>query len=168
MNGDLRPLVVRKLGAPGQPELAIGAVTADGATFLDQVACKVVGADRHYVTHERARQLETARGQRAVFAGTCSESVAGREAIVVDDGLATGATAIAALRSLRAGSAQRVILAVPVARPDSLSRLGDEADEVVCVHSVQDLLAVGWYYDDFRKIDDQEVERLLSRGPGAP
>lgn len=158
-------VMVRKIGAPGQPELALGAV-ANGehpVLVVNENVRRMTGASEAYLETEKERELaEIARRRARYLAGRAPAPVAGRTAIVVDDGIATGATMLAALRAVRRKGPKKVILAVPVAPPDSLQRLSAEADEIVCLHTPEWFMAVGQFYDDFRQIDDEEVVAALA------
>ncbi|MDM9557625.1 phosphoribosyltransferase [Bordetella petrii] len=158
-------LIVRKLGAPGQPEFGIGAV-ADGAApqvVLNDEALGLLRPPPAYVEGEIRRQLDEIERRRAAYtAGREPAEVRGRTVVVVDDGAATGGTAKAALRALRQAGAARLLLAVPVASPHALATLRPDADEVVCLHAPADFRAVGMYYADFRQTSDAEVVRLLA------
>jgi putative phosphoribosyl transferase len=156
-------VVVRKLGAPGNPELGMGAIAEGGERYLDPSVIRSVGASAAEVeaitARERAelhRRVERFRGGRPPL------PLSGMAALVVDDGVATGGTAIAALRAVRARAPSRVVLAVPVAPHRSLVALRDEADDVVCVDPVDVLWAVGAYYDDFAQVDDDAVTDILA------
>lgn len=167
LRAPLGVIVARKLGAPFQPELAIGAVTADGTLYLDHDIAEIAGADEAYIQRERLRQAREARLREARFDGSRVGSVAGKTVVVVDDGIATGATAIAAVRSLKARGAGRVVLAVPVGPPETIQRLRDEADEVICLSEEPSFFAVGQFYEEFDQVDDEEVEALLASSFGA-
>ncbi len=164
LGADHGVVVARKLGAPTQPELAIGAVTARGGTYIDASIATMSGASEEYIARERGRQMEEARRREAAFNGHRTPDVAGRDVIIVDDGVATGATAIAAIRSVKAQGARRVIFAIPVGPTHTVAQLRAEADEVVCLNVESDFYAVGQFYDDFRPIQDAEVDALLHKG----
>ena len=166
LGADFDIVLTHKLGAPGNPEFAIGAVAESG---WSHVQYRGPGIDDDYIRRETALQLERLHQRRQRY-GADSVSAAGRVAIVVDDGLATGSTMIAALQTLRAQGPQRLICAVPVAAPDSLRRIRPLADEVVCLHAPADFHAVGQYYDSFDQVDDDEVIAALrdARGAKAP
>lgn len=167
LGGELDVALVRKLGAPGNPELAVGAVDETGWTYVADFA-RSVGADESYLEAEKQAQLEVLRQRRARYTpGRPPLDPAGRVAIVVDDGLATGATMIAALHAARAKSPQHLICAIPVAAPDSLERVRDYADEVVCLQAPSGFYAVGQFYEDFRQVEDEEVIALLARSGSA-
>ena len=160
-------VVPRKIGAPGNPELAIGAV-APGIRVLDPRMVGALGVTDRYLEREIAEQeAEIERRQRAYRGGRPPQPVEDRVAIVVDDGVATGSTAVAALRWARARAAERVVLAVPVAPPQSLERLRAEADEVVVLETPQPFLAVGEWYRDFDQTTDEQVVSALARSAGS-
>src|SRR5690606_6808559 len=161
LKGELGVVVARKLGAPWNPELAIGATTANGATYINEAVAAQVGAGQRYIEAETRRQIEEAKRREELFNGSRRPNVAGRTVIVVDDGLATGATAIAAVRSMKAEGAERVVLAIPVAPPETVQRLRQEADEVVCLDEDPAFFAVGQFYMEFRPVEDDEVRRIL-------
>lgn len=158
-------VMVRKIGAPGQPELALGAV-ANGehpVLVVNEDVRRMTGASDAYLESQKEQELaEIARRKARYLAGRAPAPVEGRTAIVVDDGIATGATMLAALRAVRRKGPKKVILAVPVAPPDSLARLSGEADEIVCLYTPEWFMAVGQFYDDFRQIDDEEVVAALA------
>ena len=160
-------LVARKIGAPGNPELAIGAIAEGDVQVLNHamIAGLLVSHDEleHGLAH--ARSELAARVERYRRGGE-PVSIEGRTAIVVDDGLATGATARAAVRSLRARGARRVVLAVPVGSSEAVEDLGREADDVVCVLVPETLWAIGFWYLDFGQTSDDEVVELLLRARG--
>jgi putative phosphoribosyl transferase len=155
---------VRKLGAPIQPELGIGAVSEDGAIHVNQRTMELVGVSEEelasIVTAKRAEVEERVRKFRR---GEPPIDVRGRTVIVVDDGIATGGTARAALQTLRARGAGRIVLAVPVAATQSVEELGPFADELVCLHPEEEFFAVGLWYDDFTPTTDDDVVELLAR-----
>lgn len=154
-------VVARKLPAPWQPELAIGAVASDGTAYINEEIAELAGADEAYIEKERARQAREARNREARFNGARIGSLEGKTAIIVDDGIATGATAIAALRSVKARGAKHVILAIPVGPPDTIDRMYKEADEVVCLRIEPEFFAVGQFYEHFSQVDDEEVLMTL-------
>ncbi|MBN9509856.1 MAG: phosphoribosyltransferase [Alphaproteobacteria bacterium] len=166
LNAPLDLLLVRKIGAPHQPELAIGAIADGEAPVLetDSELIERLHIPPAYV--ERTKQAELAeleRRRRAYLGDQAPIDLHGRAAIVVDDGIATGATMRAALRSVRRRGPAALILAVPVAPPDTLARMRAEVDEVVCLEAPEDFMAVGQFYRDFPQLDDAEVTALLAR-----
>lgn len=160
LHGELDVVLVRKLGAPWSPELAIGAVDESGVLLLDALADSLPAA---YVDEERERQLAVIRRRRASYTPVRPAlPVSGRLVIVVDDGLATGATMLAALQSLRRKHPARLVCAVPVAPPDTLQRVRDCADEVVCLQVAHDFSAVGQFYRHFDEVSDAMVLAALA------
>ncbi|MGE0060289.1 MAG: alpha/beta fold hydrolase [Dehalococcoidia bacterium] len=168
LDGELAAVVARKLGAPGYPELAIGAVTANGASYINGGVALAVGADQRYIEAERQRQVEEAKRREELFDGHRRPSAKGRIVIIVDDGIATGATAIAAVRSMKGEGAEQVILAVPVGPPETIELLQGEADVVVCLDVDPGFGAVGQYYVDFSQVSDQEARAVLERFAAEP
>ncbi|MBI4729040.1 MAG: dienelactone hydrolase family protein [Acidobacteria bacterium] len=163
LGAPLDVIVVRKLGAPGQPELGIGAVGEGGVRVLHPTlprSLRITQAELDAMTAresaEVARRVERFRGHRPAV------PVAGRTVILVDDGLATGGTARAAARVLAARGARRVILAVPVAPPETVESLSADVDEVVCLQTQEFMLAIGEWYEDFAQTTDEEVAELLA------
>ena len=162
LGGDLDVVLVRKLGAPGNAELALGAVDESGWTYLTPHA-SLTGADSAYIEHERMVQLDTLRRRRARFTPARQRTSAdGRLAIVVDDGIATGASMIAALHSVRQHKPARLVCAVPVAPRDALLDIAPFADEVVCLEAEPDFNAVGDFYRKFPQVSDDEVVACLN------
>jgi putative phosphoribosyl transferase len=164
LDAPLDVIIVRKVGVPGQPELAMGAIGEDGVRVVNDEIIRLTGvsaADFSRVEqHERDELQRRARRFREL---TPRVDLAGRVAVIVDDGIATGSTARAACRVARAHGADRVVLAVPVAAPESVRALSEDADEIVCVEQPTWLRSVGQWYDDFTQVDDQTVVDLLAR-----
>ena len=162
-------VLVRKIGVPFQPELAMGAVADGGEPVIVRNEDVIAMASVSEAAFERARELEALeieRRRRLYLGGRERPDARGRVAIVVDDGVATGATTRAALRAVRALEPKRLVLATPVAPIDPLESLRAEVDEVVCLESRADFGAIGFFYDDFRQIGDDEVAAILDRfGP---
>lgn len=167
LHAPLDVVVPRKIRAPGNPELGIGAV-APGVRVLDERMVDLLGVSSNYLEREIAEQeREIQRRERRYREGRPPVQVRGRVAIVVDDGVATGGTAIAALRWARASEAASVVLAVPVAPPQSMSRLAHEADRVVVLDTPEPFLAVGEWYRSFDQTSDAEVVEALGRAARA-
>jgi putative phosphoribosyl transferase len=162
LGAPLDVLVVRKLGAPGHPEFAVGAIGPGGIRVVDASAVSAVGARDDVIARvEREEAAELVRREERYRAGREPLDLSGRTAIIVDDGVATGATAGVACRVARALGAARVILAVPVAPAEWVSRLGAVADDYVAVETPRDFWAVGQHYRDFRQTTDDEVLEAL-------
>jgi putative phosphoribosyl transferase len=161
LGGDLDVVLVRKLRAPHQPELAIGSVNERGEIHLNEDA-RLYGGTKDYIAAEARIQLATIHQRRAQYTQVRSSlDLAGRVVIVIDDGLATGATMLAALQWVRAGKPEKLICAVPVSPPDTLAKVEQLADEVVCLETPPYFQAVGQFYRHFPQIDDQEVIAIL-------
>ena len=154
--------LARKVGAPGNPELAIGAVGPDGAAAIDDALARRVGATDEWLARAiEVQQREVAERQRRFRDDRPALDVAGRLAIVIDDGVATGSTAAAVGRWLAGAGAAGRVLAVPVAPPRTAERLGEAYDDVVVLASPSAFFAVGEFYTDFRQVTDDEVRQLL-------
>jgi predicted phosphoribosyltransferase len=159
LGGELDIVLVRKLGFPGQPELAIGSIDETGNVYLSEHA---LGVDPGHIEAEKKAQLETLRRRRAQYTPFRSPiDPAGRIVIVVDNGIATGATIIAALRATRQKKPGKLIAAVAVAPPGTVDRLSEEADEVVCLKAPRDFYAVGQFFDDFSQVSDEDVIAIM-------
>jgi len=164
-------VLVRKIGVPSQPELAMGAV-ADGAnpvTVRNEAIIRYAGVSEEEFERVRDSELAEIGRRRSHYLGDrAPASVAGRTVIVIDDGIATGATTRTALRALRAQGPKELVLAVPVAAKDTLEELREEADAVVCLETPEWFDAVGAFYSDFRQVTDAEVIDILARTKGKP
>lgn len=162
LGGELDVVLAHKFGAPFDPEYALGAVDETGRTYLTPYT-KAHEADRRFIKEEKAHQVEILKKRRAQYTPHRPPiDPKGRIAIVVDDGIATGATMIAALRAVRAGKPAELICAAPVGALDSIEHIKPVADKVVCVHAVSDLSSIGRFYRDFRQVDDDEVIEILT------
>jgi predicted phosphoribosyltransferase len=158
LGAPLDVLIVRKLGLPGHPELGMGAVGEGGARVLNRRLVRAAGVSAAQLARVEARErLEVDRRARQYRGDRPMVPVRGRTVVVVDDGLATGSTATAAVETVRALGAARIVLAVPVGAPDSVRNLEELADEVIVLHAPADLRSVGEWYDDFRQTTDDEV-----------
>lgn len=165
LQGQLDVVLVRKLRAPGNPEYALGAMDESGWCTLSEHAA-LAGAGAEYLEREKREQLATLAKRRAQYTPVRPPiDPAGRIVIVVDDGLATGSTMIAALHALRAKEPEKLVCAVPVAPPETVQRVAAYADEMVCLETPADFYAVGQFYLDFDQVEDDEVVALLRDKP---
>ena len=156
-------LLVRKLGLPYQPEYAIGAVGSGGVRILQPGVPGLMGVTQEQVDAITARELlEIERRTRLYRGGRAQPVLEGRTVIIVDDGIATGSTMLAAVRVARGHAARRVVVAAPVAPPDTLAAMGAEADEVICLAAPPYFRAVSQWYDTFDQTSDEEVQDLLA------
>lgn len=173
LGAPLDVLVVRKIGAPHEAELAIGAI-ADGARqepVIDAHLVRTLKVSKAYLQEAEAlAREELERRRHAYRPARPAAEIAGCTAIIVDDGIATGATTLAAVRATRTRAPASIVLAVPVAAADALARLEQEVDQVVCLCAPEDFIAVGHYYRRFPQLRDEEVISLLAQPPagGAP
>ncbi len=164
LGGDLDLIITRKIGAPYQPELAVGAVTGDGFIMVNESIVSRLNVTGDYIDkaaekeqNEIRRRLEIYRGKRPLSA------VDNRLVILIDDGVATGYTLLAALRSLQEKKPAELVLAVPVGPPDTINMLENEVDELVCLEAPAHFAAVGQFYRHFDQVSDAEVSAILKK-----
>lgn len=163
LGAPLDVFLVRKLGVPWQEELAFGALASGGTKVIDWPLVRQLGLSEDEIQAIIAReQVELERREVAYRDGRAAVNVRNRIAILIDDGLATGSSMLAAVRALRALGPARVVVAVPVAPPSTCDRLRSEADEVVCAYTPEPFWAVGAWYEDFTQTTDEEVRTLLA------
>jgi putative phosphoribosyl transferase len=163
LKAPLDVFVLRKLGVPGREEFAFGAIASGGVRILDRDTVEglgITGLDIERVTKTEEQELE--RRERAYRGGRPPLDVTGRTVILVDDGIATGASMRAAIRALRQMKPSRIVIAVPVAPVSTCSSLQSEADELVCLEMPEPFFGVGQFYDDFSQVSDDEVKDLLA------
>ena len=167
LEGEVDVVLVHKLRAPEQPELAIGAIDETGRSHLSAYAQQLDLGD--YIEVEKTTQLAELRRRRALYTGVHPPvDPAGRIVIIVDDGIATGASMLAALRCIRARHPRRLVVATAVAPADTLDRLAPEADEIVCLETPEFFQAVGAFFRDFSQVSDEEAVAALAPRPRAP
>lgn len=168
LEGELDVVLVRKLRSPFSPEYAIGAIDESGWAYVAPHA-HAAGASDAYIEQEKQEQLAVLRERRKRYTpGRAAVDPAGRVAIVVDDGLATGSTMLAALHAVRARGPQRLVCAVPVASPAALELVRPHADELVCLHAPLDFYAVGQFYRVFAQVEDEEAMAVLAEAAPRP
>jgi predicted phosphoribosyltransferase len=166
LDAPLDVILVRKLGVPSRPELAMGALGEDGVRVVDATLVERLGISERALARVEARErTELERRARRYRGERTPIPITGRDVVIVDDGLATGATARAAILVARARGARRVVVAVPVAPPDTVVALGDQADEVISLETPSAMVAVGAAYVDFSPTSDEEVVALLEGAP---
>lgn len=165
LGAELDVVLSRKLRAPDQPELAIGALSENGDVYLNERVCHALDVDDEYVQHELGIQRnEIARRQKLFRKARPHASLTGRSVIVTDDGIATGSTMVAALKVLREQQPKEIIVAVPVAAADRLEQIRPLCDHLVCLLRPEHFLAIGQFYGDFSQLTDEDVLELLAGG----
>jgi len=172
LGAPLDVFIARKLGAPNQPELGIGAVAQDGARVLNERIVREVGVSEEYIERIAAEETEEAQRRLELFRGDRPEpEVRERTVILVDDGIATGVTTRAAMEALRRREPRCLVLAVPVCATRTAELLRQEVDELICLEAPSNLMAIGLWYQNFEQVPDEEVIELLERArrewPGA-
>jgi putative phosphoribosyl transferase len=164
IHAPLDVFIVRKLGMPGHEELAIGAIASGGVRVLNEDLVRLLGVPSHVLEQITARESAELRRRETAYRGSRPpEPIAGRTVILVDDGLATGASMKAAVLALRREGSMRIVVAVPVAAAETCESLRVEVEEVVCACTPEPFTAVGAWYEDFRQTTDEEVRELLDR-----
>jgi putative phosphoribosyl transferase len=157
-------IIPRKIGAPSNPELAIGAMTEDGTVLLDEWLMERLQVSEDYIRKESEAQKQEIQRRLNLYRGNIPyPNLVNRDVILVDDGIATGSTMKATLASVRNRKAKTVVIAVPVGPPSTILELEEKADHVVCLYTPEAFYAIGQFYEDFAQIQDEEVKRLLKR-----
>jgi len=168
LGGELDVVLVRKLTSPYSSEFALGAIDESGWAYIADYAASA-GGTPEYMEREKQRQMATLRERRAQYTPLRPPvDPAGRTVIIIDDGLATGSTMIAALHATRAKHPAKLVCAVPVSPPDTLEKIRPLCDELVCLFAPPDFRAVGQFYQDFNQVADDEVIDILKQRPAAP
>ena len=165
LGSDFDIVIPRKLGAPENEELAIGAVMEDGTSYINRYMVNALRIQQDYIENELARQATEIRRRSATYRKSTGYGIAGKNTILVDDGIATGATVIASARWARKRNPSRLIVAVPVAPPQSVDVLEQEVDSVMVLHTPRDFASVGQFYEQFEPVSDNQVMEIMrSRG----
>jgi predicted phosphoribosyltransferase len=162
LHAPLDVFVVRKLGAPGQEELAMGAIASGGVRVLNQDVVESMGIPAHVIESVTVQEAsELARRERLYRGDRPAPDVTGRIVILVDDGLATGATMRAAIAALRLMTPRRIVVAVPIAAVPTRREFAREVDEIVCLQTPEPFFSVGFWYDDFSQTTDEDIREML-------
>lgn len=163
LKAELNLIIPRKIGAPYNPELAIGAVTEDGSTILDQDLITYLNVSEKYIESERQKQINEIK--RRIEKYRVKElKLKGRIVILIDDGIATGSTMLAAIKSVKNQEAKKIVLAVPVAPPETIEKMKKEVDEIICLYTPEFFNAVGSFYQHFEQTTDEEVMGIIGEG----
>jgi predicted phosphoribosyltransferase len=166
LNAPLDVYITRKIGAPHNPELAIGAVASDGTLLIDHQLARRLAVSQSYIDQESARQTQEISRRLAEYRGKRpSPDLAGKVVILVDDGVATGATTLATIKAIKSQQPLQLILAIPVGPRDSIESLRQEVDQLYCLHAPEVFWAVGAFYNVFDQTSDEEVKALLATDP---
>lgn len=164
LDAPLDIIIPRKIGAPQNKELAIGAVTEDGTTILNTHLVTMLGIPDSYIESEKTNQIEEIKRRVKTYRGEHPPTdFKDKIVILVDDGIATGATVRAAIHSLRKGNPSFIVVAIPVGPPDTLQELKQEVDQLICLLSYDPFFAIGQFYEDFSQVPDSEVITLLKK-----
>jgi putative phosphoribosyl transferase len=163
IHAPLDVIITRKIGAPMNPELAVGAVDDEGEAILDHDLVNMLGISPDYLRHEYERQTQEIRERAEKYRRNRPPPVLkGKTVVIVDDGIATGSTIRAAIRSVKKRGAARIIVAAPVGSPQAVSELSRIADQVVCLSTPENFEAIGAFYEDFEQVDDDTVREILA------
>lgn len=163
----LNVIVPRKIGAPGNPELALGSIMENGEGVFNESIIRMMGASQHYIAREIEKEKAVAQQRLALYRQYAPlPPIKDQTILLVDDGIATGSTMLTAIQSMRQAGAKMIIVAAPVASTDGKQLMEQAADEVVCLHTREDFVGVGMYYRLFSQTDDEEVVELLKKENG--
>jgi putative phosphoribosyl transferase len=156
-------VITRKIGAPGEPEFAIGAVTQDGEVIVDREVVKSLGISEAYLKQESARKVHEIKERMQKYRGERPyPNLAGKTVIIVDDGVATGNTVLAAIESVKKKKPAGIILAIGVAPPETATKLSKVVDRVICLDTPEPFYAIGEFYENFEQVEDEEAKKILS------
>jgi len=163
LKAPLDVVITRKIGAPGEPEYAVGAVTQEGEMILDKEVVRSLGISEQYLKQESARQTQEIKERMRKYRGDKpSTQLGGRTVIIVDDGIATGSTMLAAIKSVKMKKPSSIVLAVGVAPPDTIMKLSKEVDRVICLDTPEPFYAIGEFYEHFEQVEDEDAKRILN------
>ncbi len=164
LNAPLDLIIPRKIGAPYQPELAIGAITQDGTIILNEDIVSYLPIPENYIKNEAERQKKEIERRLIKYRGNAIEpNLENKIVIIVDDGIATGATMLAAIASIRKKKPSKIVVAIPVAPPESLEKIKEYADEIICLQTPEPFFAIGQFYERFEQLEDEEVINILNK-----
>jgi putative phosphoribosyl transferase len=164
LNCPLDVIIVRKIGYPGQPELAIGAVAETGAVVLNEEIIAMGAVSKDYIDRESEEKKKEIQRRKELYRGGADiPDMKGKTVIVVDDGVATGATMKSAISAVKKERPEKLVVALPVASVEAKESIGAMVDEILCLQAPRDFMAVGGYYEDFRQVTDEEVVEMLGR-----
>ncbi|MEJ2315216.1 MAG: phosphoribosyltransferase [Nitrospirota bacterium] len=164
LNCPLDVIIVRKIGYPGQPELALGAVAETGAVVLNEEIIAMGRVSKDYINQESEEKNKDIQRRKELYRGGADiPDMKGKTVIVVDDGVATGATMKSAISAVQKEGPEKLVVALPVASVEAKESIGAMVDEILCLQAPRDFMAVGGYYEDFRQVTDEEVVEMLGR-----
>lgn len=163
LDAPLDIVVAQKMGAPRNPEYAVGAVAADGSVWLNESAIRDLGVDESYLDEVRREEAENAREKAKTYREGGMPDLTGKTVVIVDDGVATGATARACIERVKSDGPDRIVLAVPVGSPRTVEELRGMVDELVCLETPSNFRAVGGFYEEFGQVSDREAMSYLDR-----
>jgi putative phosphoribosyl transferase len=168
LSAPLDLVVTRKIGAPFEPELAVGSVTQDGEMIVDGEMVRALGISTDYLKRESARQVKEIASRMKKYRGDRPyPSLDGKTVVIVDDGIATGSTIRAAIQSVRGRNAAKIIVAAPVGPPDRVAELRKIVDRVICLSTPEYFEAIGEFYEEFEQVEDDAVRALLADSPAS-